>query len=321
MTNLTDDDIVIRPVPMDRWPQALELVLSRRSTAERVRLMWWIFQGNAQTTLTGLLGAFEKERIVGATMVIAMPGRTAITYQPRVQPDIPETTTARLWQAMDAYLREQRVRLAQEVLPMDALADAATSQAAGFDLATELVYYCCDTSLAPAGFSSAPLTTTACEAVDRERLAPLIEATYEKTLDCQELNGVRSSVDVIDGYLEGGAWQSERWRFLQAEGQDVGCILLMQRSPDSCELIYLGLIPSARGRGWGRLATGAALRLAKELGCNELTVATDTRNTPARRVYEQAGFVEFDRRRVLLRVIDEKPADSFHKSSQAIGIK
>ena len=303
MSPSSDLDIRIQPVPPERWASALELVLSRRPAAERASLMQWILLGGSKTRLAGLIGAFSGDQIVGAALAMVMAGRTALVYQPRINPATAPQVASQLWAAIEDFLDQHQVRLAQEVLPLQALADAEQTRLAGFSLSTELVYYHRETHASQENADSDHLALAPCEPNDQTRLARVIELTYQGTQDCPELNGVRSTVDVIEGYLEGRPWDSRCWQFIRVDGQDIGCVLLTMHGEASCELVYLGLIATARGRGLGRLATQRAIGLGRSLGCSEITVATDVRNTPARRAYEQSGFIEFDRRRVLLKVL------------------
>jgi ribosomal protein S18 acetylase RimI-like enzyme len=75
------------------------------------------------------------------------------------------------------------------------------------------------------------------------------------------------------------------------------------QNPQLLELVYMGLVPAGRGRGLGRELVRFAQMLASEANCEELTVAVDARNAPALAIYQRAGLVEFDRRRVLLKVL------------------
>ncbi|HTN74141.1 MAG TPA: GNAT family N-acetyltransferase [Pirellulaceae bacterium] len=303
MPSEPEPTITIGIVPQERWQQALELTLSRRPTAERLRLIWAFCQGDAQQRLVGLLEARHNDHLLGATLAMLLPGRSALIYQPRLVAEAPPAVASLLWTAQDAFLKRNAVRIAQEMLPCDAHDDAAAARAAGFEIEVELLYYSCAAANFPPAAPMGALTAMSCPASERPRLERLIERTYVDTLDCPELNGVRSSADVIDGYLENGPWLPDRWLLLQVGGVDVGCLLTTRHSAASCELVYLGLVPEIRGRGLGKLAIQHALWLARQLGCDEMTVAFDVRNTPARRIYEQAGFREYERRRVLLRVI------------------
>ena len=53
----------------------------------------------------------------------------------------------------------------------------------------------------------------------------------------------------------------------------------------------LAVAPSARGRGIGRMLLEAAVAEAARQGAHKLTLRVLAGNAPARRLYEQAGFV------------------------------
>jgi ribosomal protein S18 acetylase RimI-like enzyme len=64
------------------------------------------------------------------------------------------------------------------------------------------------------------------------------------------------------------------------------------------DLGYLGVVPEARGRGVGRALLGQAIRDTARMGLVALTLAVDTQNGPAWRLYAGAGFKEVRRRLV-----------------------
>ena len=84
-------------------------------------------------------------------------------------------------------------------------------------------------------------------------------------------------------------------------GKPAGVLLLEQlEGGRAADLVYLGVVPEARGCGLGYELTCKAMFEAKAVGAAELTLCVDARNAPARRIYDQLGFVEFDRREVFL---------------------
>ncbi|NIP86122.1 MAG: GNAT family N-acetyltransferase, partial [Planctomycetales bacterium] len=108
--------------------------------------------------------------------------------------------------------------------------------------------------------------------------------------------------DVLDGYRGQGMSADRWWRLLQHDGQDVGCLILADYPPaDQMELVYLGILPEFRGRGFGLAATWHALGMAAEGGRAHLTLAVDAQNGPAQALYRRAGFLRWDRKQVLLR--------------------
>jgi ribosomal protein S18 acetylase RimI-like enzyme len=125
--------------------------------------------------------------------------------------------------------------------------------------------------------------------------------SYEGTLDCPELNGVRGVEDVIAGHRAQGPHDPERWWLALLDGRPAGVIILNEVPDLGCwDLGYLGVVPEARCRGVGRAMTARAVRAARAAGAAELTLAVDVRNAPAWNLYTRQGFKAFDRREVYL---------------------
>ena len=96
---------------------------------------------------------------------------------------------------------------------------------------------------------------------------------------------------------------ADRWFFIQRQGTDVGCLLLNDHPAEQqWELVYLGIVPEARGHGWGEQATRFAQSLARRAGRKRLILAVDATNDPAVSAYTKAGFFEVLRRSVFLKI-------------------
>jgi len=80
-------------------------------------------------------------------------------------------------------------------------------------------------------------------------------------------------------------------------------VLLLADHPSArhWELVYMGLVPEARGRGWGRQITQHAQLMARRAGVDRIVLAVDAANSPALEMYRAAGFEKWDRRHVLVR--------------------
>lgn len=144
---------------------------------------------------------------------------------------------------------------------------------------------------------------------DDPALLDALPRTYEGTLDCPELSGVRRPADVVASHRAAGAWSPDLWSLIWHRGRVEG-VVLMNPMPDQdgVELVYYGLTPVLRGRGLGRvLLHNAAASLA---GRHERTFmcACDVRNAPALHVYEKLGMREAERRVALVRVIGAPPS-------------
>ncbi len=133
-------------------------------------------------------------------------------------------------------------------------------------------------------------------------LALAMDASYEGTLDCPALCGMRTVDDVLDSHKSVGAFDPSLWWLVIENGRPCGCMLL-SRFPahDTVELVYLGVGAALRGRGIGAGLLGLALAELQALGEKSLACAVDMNNAPALSLYKRAKFKEFARRTALIR--------------------
>ena len=152
---------------------------------------------------------------------------------------------------------------------------------------------------------------TAAARLSLAELEQLLAETFEQTLDCPELNGLRSHCDVLQSFLMGRSLDECRlWQVLWSGPRPVGCLLLTQHENSILELVYMGLIPAARGVGLGRLLVQQAKSRGVELGCSLLVLATDVGNAPAIETYTRSGFHFHRRLNVYLHDWSGEPSDS-----------
>jgi ribosomal protein S18 acetylase RimI-like enzyme len=137
-----------------------------------------------------------------------------------------------------------------------------------------------------------------------EQIAKLVEATYIDTRDCPAVNGLRPIEDVLLGYRATGRYDSQGWLVVRHQGEDVGCLITADHPQHNTrELIYMGLVPTARRQGLGTAVVRHALWLTAQAGLQRLVLAVDAANEPALRMYAAAGFQAWDRKSVFIRVI------------------
>lgn len=135
-------------------------------------------------------------------------------------------------------------------------------------------------------------------------LAAALERSYEGTLDCPELCGMRETADVIESHRATGRFDPALWWLVREHGEPMGAMLLNPNpAQDHTELVYLGLAPGVRGRGLAGALLGLGLRALPGRAPRTALCAVDSRNTPARRLYERAGFREFARRSAFVRTL------------------
>ena len=69
----------------------------------------------------------------------------------------------------------------------------------------------------------------------------------------------------------------------------------------TAELVYLGLVPEARGRGLGDYLMRLALATVEDRGFNDVSLAVDSANGPALSLYFRHGMKRVGRRYALIR--------------------
>jgi mycothiol synthase len=201
-----------------------------------------------------------------------------------------------------AWLRQRGARLAQSLLPAGEAPLTPPLLRNGFDHVTDLLYLFHDLAL-PAALAALP-SSLRFEPYRLDRPDELHETllrSYEGTLDCPEVNGVRGIDEVIRGHKAQGAFDPSRWWLARSGSQAAGVLLLMeQHDSGDWDVAYVGVVPEMRGRGLGREMMVQALVEARAAGAPRLTLCVDRRNEPACRLYRSLGFEEYDRRLVLL---------------------
>lgn len=250
-------------------------------------------------------GAFEARRggrLVGAVLCEIQVGRAAVVWPPALVPGEPAATAKSLLERASTYLVDQGVCVAYALLEFHAEAEGAMLEAGGFERMADLNYLAC----MEAGFPRSP-PPTALEfhryrEADRDRFARVVESTYEGTLDCPLLNGAREVDDVLAGYRATGTFDPSRWLRVTHREEDVGCLLLADHpQQENWELVYMGVVPAARGNGWGGHLVRHAQWLTRQAGRPRLVLAVDAMNAPAIRMYWLAGFQCWERRRAFVK--------------------
>lgn len=203
------------------------------------------------------------------------------------------------------------VRLVQALLEAEELGTRRAFEAAGFLHLAELVYLRRPLRprkpvLPPAAAWPDGIEVRALHDLpEAGRTVALLESmarSYEDTLDCPELCGMRRPADVLDSHLSVGVFDPSMWWVVLDRDAPAGCMLLsLVPETASAELVYLGLAPSLRGRGLGRRLLAMGLRDACARRIDRVTCAVDLRNTPAMRLYTGLGFERTAQRSAMVR--------------------
>jgi ribosomal protein S18 acetylase RimI-like enzyme len=299
----------IEQSPPIRWAEVLRLL--HLGQQQILRLL--DAQRRGYLDMEGLFSARRGHRLVGAAWGQQLAGKSAFCWPVGLAKDEPLTTANLLQQAVDHYLDSSPVAVTQAVLPHAEGPEADVLRQAGYQYLTDLAY------LAWPAVPERPGPPDPEDTADRlwfEPVGPhqrrefgkLIEATYTGSLDCPQLDGRRSIDDVMVGYAHTGLPRWDWWLWARWDSRPVGCLILTDHpNHEQAELIYLGILPEFRGRGWGDQLTRHAQRLTRQAGRERLVLAVDQANWPALRMYRRAAFGVWDRRSVFVRFQPAQP--------------
>ncbi len=254
-----------------------------------------------------LVAATSGERLCGAVLAQVLAGRAAVVWPPQMAGDQCFAADLPLLAELARQLAAADVCLAQAVLDDTSGHFALVLQAAGFVQAGNLSYLAAEAASFPTQPPPLDFALVSAAATERQRFARVVEATYRGSLDCPLVDGLRPTADVLAGYRAVGEHRPEWWlvaceNTADEERRDVGCLLLADHpAEEQVEIVYLGIVPECRGRGWGRALTRHAQWLARAAGRARVVLAVDAANHPAIAAYESAGFVAWDRRSILIR--------------------
>lgn len=241
--------------------------------------------------------ATTRGRIEWALLPVISPGKTMLMLSPtKLHKHSSADAVVELAKAVAHEYAQRDIHLAQLLLDPDqpAVRDAYTT--AGFSELAELVYLhrpirsagraTTDQITLPGSFqllSYSPQT--------EHLFADAIRASYESSLDCPGLNGMRDMGDVIEGHRATGEFEPGLWHIVIEHDRPLA-VLLLNRSihSEAMELVYIGLAPAARGRGLGDQLMQLAMHLSARDGKSELTLAVDSRNVPAMKLYFRHGM-------------------------------
>jgi mycothiol synthase len=255
--------------------------------------------------LAALHVAVHGGRIVSAALPVFSPGRTMLILAPAAPAGkVAEAGARALVGPVCALARRRDVQLAQALIdPTDDVMDRVFA-AEQFARMAELHYLhvAVPADLAPpAAPVGASLITY--EARTHDLFGRAIVGSYQGSLDCPALNGLRDVEDIVDGHKASGVFDPAMWfALVDDRGEPLGALLLAA-SPrgDSVELVYLGLLPAARGRKLGEYLVRHALATTADRGIGRLCLAVDSRNTPALKLYYRHGMARMGSKVALLR--------------------
>jgi len=297
-----------RPVQRHEIDQALRLLLSGPGglAGDEQVLDFLSYAMHRHVDVNGTWVATTRGRIEWALLPVVSPGKSMLLLSPtklltRTAVDAP----AELARAICLDYARRDIELAQLLLDPTERSVMDAYAGAGFTELAELVYlhraikpHLANDSIT---FGESLVLKNYSPELD-EMFAEAIRASYEESLDCPGLNGIRSIRDVMDGHRATGEFAPHLWHVLFEHDRPIA-VLLLNRSihSEAMELVYIGLAPPARGRGIADLLMRLAMSLSAQDGKTELTLAVDSRNAPAMKLYFRHGLKRVGSRSAMIR--------------------
>ncbi|MCH2142247.1 MAG: GNAT family N-acetyltransferase [Phycisphaerales bacterium] len=301
----------IAPVPTDRQVEAMRLIRPEAAPSALERFLEHLKADPrlAQYAIGAVMGRNDAYR--AAVLVLPSPGRT-VTYcfsERRMTAPLVRDLTTWALEATQADLAD----LAQTLLPPHAAAMLEGVQDAGLMHLADLHHMQC-TVHRPKASATLPqgvCTKPACDEV----LAELLPKTYQGTLDCPALRGLRRSIDIIAGHRAGGQVDPDLWLAVFDDTQAVGCVLITLGPECTADLAYIGLIPTARGCALAERLMAQMLNRLADRQIRTIRLAVDSGNTPALALYRRLGFRRIGMQRAAIRSLREVQAAPTNNTS------
>lgn len=284
------------PCPPEQRREALLHLAAVHDPAQQPALQQALstVKGGPDTVWQGLWIATQAGHIAAAAWVQPLANQMAQLWLPRQHNEAADA----LLSALRGWVSEQPIALCHVALNDDTTTWETALVAHSMRALATLEHLVWPCQAVPSHDNRLLLSPFAELAPAQQRA--LVAKVSEGSLDCP---GLREAL-TIDALLAGFYGQApnapDHWYQVWQQGKTVGVLLL---APDPVSqrwsLQLMGLLPEWRGKGLGKAIIEKAQMLANKAGARDITLTVDTQNTPAKRVYAQAGFTRYAQQRLL----------------------
>lgn len=253
------------------------------------------------------MGVIEREgHVEWAILPIVSPGRSMLLLSPGFHLKDSSLSDAAHLLIKKLITTAPDVRFVQGLVdPQDSLA-AEPFYKAGFEKLARLVYL-------QRTIQREPVRARPPEGLQVVTYSPATHDLFKRALadsyidsqDCVRLNGVRDLDDVIENHkYSGGIFVPELWSVLVHGDQPAAISLLNPtETSETMELVYLGVSKSFRRAGLAHWLLRQAMVDSFTRGLTKLTLAVDSENAPALRVYFRFGMKRVHERLALVKLL------------------
>lgn len=297
--------IEIRPATTPELPDAVRLILSSRTALpDDLQVQNIIQLALAHSPHIPAMLALHSGRLVSAVLPVVSPGRTMLLFPPNhLHGDLHAQVTQRLIEATCSNAIMAGLHLAQVLLDNHNSPLHSLLLACSFKPLAELLYLQAEI---PRKLRPQPLAPDfywlTYSSQTHHLFAQTVLASYQQSLDCPLLSGLRDIEDILEGHKATGSFDPQLWFLLCQKDIHVGALLLsaFPRS-DMVELVYLGVPPQHRHTGVADLLMRHAAYIVSASPYARLSLAVDANNLPALRLYWRHGLQAVGRKTALLR--------------------
>jgi mycothiol synthase len=299
--------ITVGPATITEWRTALELLSSPLIPDFRSQQIELALQllNEGKLDPAGLIVSRIDQEIIAVGLGECTPGQIGIMWPPiGSEAATPEQVTEVL-EAVFAYLKHRDMAVSVAFIPWNDQRSGLVLERGLFRHVTNLVdMQRLHTFAAPTSTQSSRLKVSHFNAETSSAFKHALMQTYQDSMDAPELNGIRTSEQIIRGYEATSPNRSDWW-LLQHEDHVVGVMILtIGEVPNHpAEITYLGLIPSQRRKGFGREALDLAMAEGALRGVTVWTVQIDERNEPAKALYFKNQFVPTSEKQIYYRTM------------------
>ncbi len=241
-----------------------------------------------------------------AALPVTSPGRTVLYFG--TPASVVGSELEPMHSGLDAISREfagRDFQIAQVLLDPSDVQSIEVYQRCRFKIMAELLYLqrTIKRTAAPAALP-APFQMRTYSEQTHAGFAEAVLSSYENSLDCPPLNGIRNIEDILAGHKAAGVFDPRDWFLLTHDEQPVAVLLLNKtHHADGMELVYLGLAPSVRGHGLGNYLMQVAEARVYERKVRTFSLAVDAKNAPALRLYYRHGMQQVTTKIAMMRML------------------
>jgi mycothiol synthase len=292
-------DLEVRPVQRSEIDQALRLILagstgrdSDEAVLDFLQMASW---RNLDLTMTWVAAPPDSDRLVWAVLPIVSPGRGMILMvPPRLRPGLFPRHVAELVASATLEPRRHECNLVQILIDPEHRAVSRAIADCGFETIAELIYLGRQVRDPVPGrvFDEHRFHLWRYDRKQHIRFAETIERSYEGSMDCPKLNGKRHIEDIIASHKSAGEFDPEMWHLLtDSKDRELGVMLLNRLNRrEGYELVYIGLVPEARGKRLADMLMRIAVNALAHEGGGAIVTAVDAANSAGRKLYHRHGF-------------------------------